>query len=75
MSAMTLTSLIFKFETTEVLFNKYDPHPTPCTPKKESPTVEAWEMMALLCELFTLALVSKACCDKRQKQETKQNTQ
>lgn len=75
MSAINLTSLIFKFETTEVLFNEYDPHPTPHTPKKESPTVEAWEMMVLLCELFTLALVSKACYNKRQKQETKQNTQ
>jgi hypothetical protein len=32
-------------------------------------------MMALLCELFTLALVSKACYDKSQKQEMKQNTQ
>jgi hypothetical protein len=41
MSSINLTSLILKFETTEVLFNKCDPHPTPRTPKKESPTVEA----------------------------------
>lgn len=41
------------------------------TPKKESPTVEAWEMLALLCELCTVALVSKACYDKKQKPKNK----
>lgn len=73
MSAINLTSLIFKFETTEVLFKEYDPHPTPRTPKKESPTVEAWEMMALLCELFTLV----SPCEQsllRQKTKTRNKT-
>lgn len=60
MSAINRNSLASKSATTEVLFNKYDTVQYPPTPKKESPTVGAWEMMALLCELCNLALGSKA---------------
>lgn len=63
-SATNPISLISKSATTKVLFNKNDSHTPPFFPvsKKESPSVVAWEMKALSCELFTRALRSRVCC-------------
>ena len=38
--------------------------PPPPAPKKESPTVVAWELLARSCELVTRALRSRVHCEK-----------